>query len=151
MVGREGAGGEVNARLGLIWFCRIALASVYLFAAVPKIADPAGVAKSFSNYQIVPDAFINPMAVFLPWLEFAAAQALLAGPLLRRGALWLIGAMTVVFIAAISIAMARGINIDCGCFSTTGNGMRAGAGHLVLDFALLAACGVLFALDRKEA
>jgi putative oxidoreductase len=134
---------------GILWLLRLALAGVYLYAAWPKIVDPAGFAKAIYNYQMVPDAFINLMAVFLPWLELFAALALLLVPPLRRGALLLIAAMTVVFIAAIGIAMARGINIDCGCFSTTGQGMRTGWLHLLLDFGLLACCVALFRLERR--
>lgn len=140
----------MSPRLLLIWFCRLALANVYLFAAVPKIVDPAGFAKSISHYQMVPDPFINLMAIFLPWLELIAAQALLAGPLLRRGALWWLTAMTAVFSAAIASAMARGINIDCGCFSTSGEGMRTGWAHLALDLGLLAACAFLLRAEYGE-
>lgn len=134
-----------------IWLCRLALAGVYLYAAVPKIADPAGFAKSIYNYQMLPDAAINPLALFLPWLELFAAVALLAAPPLRRGALALIAAMTVVFIGAIGSAMLRGIDIDCGCFSTTGKGMRTGWAHLLLDFALLALCVALARSGRSRA
>lgn len=140
----------MKARTVIVWFCRLLLANVYLFAAVPKITDPAGFAKSISNYQMVPDGLINLMAIFLPWLELFAAQALLAGPLLRRGALWWLTFMNAVFSVAIASAMAHGINIDCGCFSTSGEGLRTGWAHLVLDLGLLVACGVLFRLDRDE-
>ena len=137
-----------KARQSLIWLCRIELALVFLAAAWPKISDPAGFAKSIFNYQLLPDVAINPLAIFLPWLELFSAFALLAAPALRRGALWLIAAMTVVFIGAIASAMARGLDIDCGCFSTTGHGMRTGWLHLLLDFDLLALCIAHARLDR---
>jgi uncharacterized membrane protein YphA (DoxX/SURF4 family) len=132
----------------LVWFCRLALAGVFIAAAGPKIRDPAGFAKSIFNYQLLPDAAINPLAIFLPWLELFAAVALVVLPVLRRGALWLIAAMTVVFIGAIGSAMARGIDIDCGCFSTTGQGMRTGWLHELLDVALLGLCFILWRFDR---
>jgi uncharacterized membrane protein YphA (DoxX/SURF4 family) len=116
---------------------RLILAGVFGYAAVPKILDPAGFAKSIHNYQMLPDAMINPLAIYLPWLELLAAVALVVIPSLRRGARLLIALMLVVFIVAIGSAMARGINIDCGCFSTTGGGMKAGVPHLLLDAALL--------------
>lgn len=131
------------------WWCRFILAGIYLIAAWPKIGDPAGFAKAIFNYQMLPDAFINPMAVFLPWIELFAALALVFVPPLRRGALWLITAMNIVFIVAIGTAMARGINIDCGCFSTSGGGMKTGWLHLLLDFGLLACCATLFRLERR--
>ena len=134
----------------LIWTGRIALAGVFGYAAVPKIIDPAGFAKSIHNYQLLPDTFINPLAIFLPWLELLAAVALLVVPSLRRGARLLIAAMLLVFIAAIGSAMARGINIDCGCFSTTGAGMKAGWLHELLDVALLAIAWLLGRTDAAD-
>lgn len=134
----------------VIWLCRLALAGVYLVAAWPKLRDPEGFAKAISNYQLLQDAMINPLAIFLPWLELFTALALLAAPPLRRGALWLLGAMTLVFIIAIASAMARGIDIDCGCFSTGGQGMRTGWLHLLLDAGLLGACFLLARLDQNR-
>jgi putative oxidoreductase len=131
----------------LTWAARLAIAGVFLYAALPKIADPAGFAKSIFNYQLMPDAVINPMALFLPWLELVCGLALLGAPLLRRGALFLNAGMLVVFILAISSAMLRGLNIDCGCFSTSGAGTRAALPHLLLDIVLLVAAGWLWRAD----
>ena len=133
----------------LTWILRGTLAAVFLYAAVPKIWDPAGFAHSINNYQLLPDAMINPLAIYLPWLELLTAVAVLAIPACRRGAWILFGLMLAVFIAAISAAMARGINIDCGCFSTTGHGMRAGTGHLILDAVLLAAVLAAWILECR--
>ena len=132
------------------WLCRLALAGIYLYAAWPKLRDPAAFAKNIHDYQLLPGAFVNPMAIFLPWLEWWCGLAVLFIPALRRGAVLGIAAMTSVFIAAIASAMARGIDIDCGCFSTTGQGMRTGWLHLLLDAALLAACLLHGLLDRPS-
>lgn len=126
-----------------VWLGRIELAGIYLAAAWPKIGDPAGFGKSIAGYQLLPDAAISPLAIFLPWLELFTALALLFFAPLRRGALWLLGAMTTVFIVAIGSAVARGIDIDCGCFSTTGQGARTGWLHIFLDAALLGLCIML--------
>jgi uncharacterized membrane protein YphA (DoxX/SURF4 family) len=133
-----------------IWATRLALAGVFLYAAFPKIADPAGFAKSIFNYQLLPDAAINPLAIFLPWLELVCGVALLAAPPLRRGALFLIAGMLVVFVVAIGAAMLRGLNIDCGCFSTSGAGTQAALPHLVLDIALLLAAGWLWGAEVRR-
>ena len=128
---------------------RLILAGVFVYAAIPKIMDPAGFAKSINNYQLLPGTFINLPAIYLPWLELLAAIALVAVPRLRRGALALITLMLVVFIAAIGSAMARGIDIDCGCFSTTGQGMKAGWLHELMDVALLAIALWLIRFDAR--
>jgi hypothetical protein len=58
--------------------------------------------------------------------------------------------MLLVFIAAIGSAMVRGINIDCGCFSTTGAGMKAGWQHELLDVALLVIAWLLGRADASD-
>jgi hypothetical protein len=77
------------------------------------------------RYQLIPHAAINALAVFLPWLELVCAVALVFLPRLRGGAFALVILMLLVFTAAISINLYRGIDIACGCFS-----VNAAKGHL---------------------
>lgn len=141
---------EFSLGMAVQWGCRLFVAGVFLVAAWPKLLNPAGFAKNIHAYNLLPDAWVNALAIFLPWLELMAALALLLLPMLRRGALVALAGMTAVFIGAIASAMARGINIDCGCFSTTGQGMRTGWLHLLLDAALLVACIVVYVMDRSR-
>lgn len=136
-----------RARTALVWLGRLALAGTYLVAARPKLLDPAGFAKAIHNYQLLPDGAVNLLAIYLPPLELLTALALLFVPAGRRGALLLLNLMTTVFIVAIGSAVFRGINIDCGCFSTSGQGLRTGWWHIGLDVVLLA-IGLL--LHREE-
>ncbi len=107
---------------GLAFLCRLGLAVVFLVAAWPKIQDPVAFAKAISNYRIalpiVGMNYINAMAFFLPALEMVLALVLVAS-VWRRGAGLLTAILMVMFIAAISSAMARDLNIDCGCFGST--------------------------------
>jgi uncharacterized membrane protein YphA (DoxX/SURF4 family) len=52
----------------------------------------------------------------LPWLELIAGLALMSG-FLCRGAALLVSTMLLVFAAALTTDLARGIAVDCGCFS----------------------------------
>jgi hypothetical protein len=61
------------------------------------------------------------MGLVMPWLELLTGLALILGIWTRTSAA-LIGAMLVVFIAAISLNLARGNAIDCGCFDVTAAG-----------------------------
>ena len=106
---------------GLRWI----LAAVFAAAAFPKIVQPAEFALAIYRYQLVPHAVINLMAVFLPWLELVCAVALVVGTRRRKGALLLVMALLLIFTAAISINLYRGIDIACGCFS-----VNATKGHL---------------------
>jgi hypothetical protein len=68
------------------------------------------------NYpRILPSRAATVSAVALPWLELAAAASLLTGMWLPVGggiALLLLGS----FMVAVAAAMARGVNLTCGCF-----------------------------------
>jgi len=100
---------------------QIALGLIFILAALPKITDPPSFAHMIYNYKIVPWALINPMALIMPWLELLCGVALVLG-IWKGAARTLIGAMLVVFIVAISINLARGNAIDCGCFNVADAG-----------------------------
>ena len=97
---------------------RVGLGIVFLYSAWPKIVDPPAFAEMIWNYRILPGFLVNPLAISLPWLELLAGIALIIGRL-RTGAALLVGGMLLVFIAAISFNLFRGIPVDCGCFSVT--------------------------------
>ena len=95
--------------------CRVILGGLFLIAGLTKAYDPAGFATEIQNYHLVPWVGGVLLALFLPWVEIFAAGALFLKRF-QRGALLLISAMLIVYCAALISAMARGLNIDCGCF-----------------------------------
>lgn len=97
---------------------QIALGLFFIVAALPKIADPPGFAHMVYNYKMLPGPLVNAMALVLPWAELLMGLALVAG-IWRKTAAALVGALLVVFIAAISVNLLRGNAIDCGCFDVT--------------------------------
>jgi uncharacterized membrane protein YkgB len=85
----------------------------------------------------------NLVAVTLPWIEVVAGLLLVIG-IWRREAAAVTAVLLTVFLLAVGSAMLRGIDIEnCGCFSVSGAGRRAGAWLLVGDAGLLAAALVL--------
>ena len=115
---------------------RLVLGGVFIYAAIPKIVAPENFATSISNYRMLPNAGLNLMAITLPWVELLAGGLLVAGVWVRASA-WTVTGMCVMFLVAISSAVWRGLNIDCGCFGTVA-GRRIGMTSLVFDAALLA-------------
>ena len=97
---------------------QIALGLFFVAAALPKLVDPPSFAHMIYNYRLVPGAFVNLMALVMPWLELLAGLALILG-IWTRVSTCLVGALLLVFIAAISLNLARGNAIDCGCFDVT--------------------------------
>ena len=103
----------------LILALRLYIGYVFLAACFHKIVHPAMFAVDVATYDILPLAVINLMAIVLPWIELAAGLMLVAGFRARAAAL-LSSGMMVVFIVAISIALARGLHMSCGCFASQG-------------------------------
>ena len=97
---------------------QIALGIFFVVAALPKLVDPPSFAHMIYNYRLVPGAFVNVFALVMPWFELLAGLALILGIWTRTSAA-LVGALLLVFIAAISLNLARGNAIDCGCFDVT--------------------------------
>lgn len=111
----------VFRRLGLIleWVFRIALAVLFVSAAVPKLLDPATFAKDILNYRVslpfIGQDYVFLAAAFMPAFELVGALALLLPRWKRAGSL-IVGGLLLLFIILIAQAVARGLNIDCGCF-----------------------------------
>ena len=121
----------------IILICRIVLGGIFIFASLDKIAHPAEFAKAIGNYHVLPFGLQNLLALTLPWLELLAGVALITGVMVDGAAIMVI-IMNIVFIFAISQALARGISIECGCFSvTTEGGDNIGLQTIIRDIGYL--------------
>lgn len=100
------------------WLLRLGLAGVFVAAAFHKVIDPAGFAVSVHRFDLLPDVMIHPMAILLPWLEITAGMTLLFARSWRQAATWLLFCLMLIFTMAAASAKWRGLNIDCGCFSS---------------------------------
>lgn len=120
---------SLRAALGSEWLrtrAQIALGLLFVFAAIPKLADPPGFAHMIYNYRLLPGSFVNLFALVLPWVELLAGVALLLGFWTRTSAA-LIALLLVVFTAAISWNLLRENAIDCGCFDMAAAGKSVAA------------------------
>lgn len=93
---------------------RFFIGFIFISAGGGKILDPAGFAETVANYRILPQSMIHLFAVLLPWIEFTAGLFLVLGLFVQGSSLVLLGLLA-VFTLAISINVARGIDISCGC------------------------------------
>jgi uncharacterized membrane protein len=123
-----------------IVICRMILAAIFLLASVPKIIAPHEFAIAVFRYQLLPDAAINLMAIFLPWIELVAALAILV-PRASAAAAAILFGLLAVFTAAISIDLVRGINISCGCFTLAADAGPIGWWEVARDAGFLALAG----------
>ena len=119
----------------LLLIIRIAVGGIFIYSALTKITDLEYFAKSLYNYRILPEASLNLFALIIPWLELIIGLFIVLGIFVRESAL-LGGFLMIVFIAAISIAIVRGLDIECGCFGTK-DGSRVGILRIVEDLLIL--------------
>jgi uncharacterized membrane protein len=75
-------------------------------------------ADSIAAFRILPAALINLLALALPPYEIACGVLLLWPPTRRLGAL-AIALLSMMFFAALSSALLRGLTLDCGCFGSS--------------------------------
>ena len=132
----------------LDWFIRLAVGGTFVSAGVLKILDPARFASAVGNYRLASHELINIIAILVPWIETVAGLCVLAGIWLRPSAL-IVTVMTGIFLLVIASALARGLNIECGCFGTIG-GRKIGLQSLVIGFALFCLAALLTVRTRDR-
>ncbi|MEU4217854.1 MauE/DoxX family redox-associated membrane protein [Actinoplanes sp. NPDC026623] len=98
---------------------RLGLATVWLVAGALKIQDLAGSGRAVNAYEIFPYEVAKVIGAAQPFLEIALGLLLLAGLAVRLSA-GISAVLLLIFIAGIAWAWARGLQIDCGCFSAGG-------------------------------
>lgn len=99
----------------LMFAARCVLGTVFIVAAMDKIAIPETFAISVEAYHLVPVQLVNVFAIVVPWIELLCGIFLVAGVFVRGSAL-LLSSLLGVFIFAIVSALMRQLKIDCGCF-----------------------------------
>jgi putative oxidoreductase len=134
----------------LVLLFRIILGVTFIYASLDKIANPDQFARIVYNYKILPGFLINIFAVTLPWVEFFAGLFLIFGVFTESASL-LISFLLVIFVVAISINLYRGINLNCGCFSTDPAGKKEGASLLIKDFVYLFLGIMIFFFNKNFA
>ena len=134
----------------VVLICRLILGAVFIYASLDKIMNPDDFAKAIGNYHVLPLGLENLLALVLPWIEMLTGLCLIIGVMVD-GATILIILMNIVFIFAISQALARGISIECGCFSVSSEGGdNIGLQTILRDIGyLLLAYVVYYRQERK--
>jgi len=99
--------------------CRFFVGGVLIYASIAKIQHPAAFAGVVNDYRLLPLPASNLLAIGLPWIELLTGLALITGVWRAEAALVAVGLLG-VFIAALSINLYRGLEIECGCLSLSG-------------------------------
>jgi uncharacterized membrane protein YphA (DoxX/SURF4 family) len=95
--------------------CRLLLGGLFIWAGAVKALDVPAFAGQIAAYQLLPYAWNYVVAAVLPYIELLAGFLVVANIRVKPAAL-LTGLLNVVFIVVLASVLARGLNIDCGCF-----------------------------------
>ncbi len=126
-----------------LFWCRLLLGMVFLMASMDKIVHPAAFAKMVYNYQILPDVLVNLTAVFLPWIEIVLGFLLIFG-LWMPGAIAISNFLLLTFFCSLIFNAARGLDIHCGCFSTSTKIFASATRQILRDIVFLVISFYLF-------
>lgn len=122
---------------------RVILGFIFIYAALDKIFNPATFAKVIYHYRVLPVELINLAAIIMPWLELTLGIFLVFGLWIKTSSV-LAGIFTFIFIMLMGSAMARGLNIECGCFSLNPEASLVGWRRIIEDILMLAGFIYLF-------
>lgn len=123
---------------------RLILGIIFLYSGIMKAVDPAGFAQAIANYRILPEMMINPAAIVLPWVEIVIGGNLLLGVMIEGAAL-VSSILFLIFGVALTVNIVRGLDVACGCFSTSTEAASINGFYILRDVVLLVmAVHVLF-------
>ena len=141
-------GYQLSTQRPFVWrIVDLVVGGLFIYAGILKALDPIRFAVDVDNYKTVPWFIGIRLAFYLPWLEILCGVALITRRL-YLGGLSILVALSSIFIMATVVAKARGLDITCGCFGHASKYLSF-AGHLALDFAILAALLVLIFSARQ--
>ncbi len=126
---------------------RFLLGGIFLWAAISKVSDVTAFAQEIGNYRVLPASVVNVTAITLPWIELIAASCLILG-IWTRGAALVCGGLLIVFTGALGAAIARGLDIECGCFGKSEGGGVIGWSTVARDVIFVIPAVMVFLFDR---
>ena len=129
----------------IVWLLTATIALVFLVSALSKIIDLQDFTRGVRQYRMIPWGTAPLVVRTVVLAELAVGILLVLGVAERYAAV--VGlCLLAVFITAVSVAIIRHENIDCGCFGLLFK-ERVGLKTLFRDLALTAALGALFWAD----
>jgi hypothetical protein len=131
---------------GLSLVIRLGLGCVFLWSSLPKIRYPYDFLSAIYEYELVGPKLGMLVAMGLPWLELLVGLCLLGG-IFVGGALLTTMGLAAVFVFVQASALYRGLEISCGCFSSSSSEVVSYA-TLTRSIVLLLACITAYLLAK---
>jgi putative oxidoreductase len=130
---------------------RLFLAGIFLYSGLIKASSSARFAIALAPLTLIPGNWLRPLSVLLPLAEIAAGLLIVIPRTKRLGAFIILG-LCILFISALSWAMANGVVVSCSCFGEEEQPSLAKMTlSLLRDIILAALAFVIFFEDRLHA
>ena len=127
------------------WGLRLGIGGAFIYAGWLKAQDPVGFADSVASFAMLPSWLVSVFALALPMFEIVAGISLVIGWPRRIGALALMS-LTGVFCIALIMAIARGLDVNCGCFGPSAAITNPWV-DLARDLLIVSGCVYLYCSD----
>ncbi|MEM6885401.1 MAG: MauE/DoxX family redox-associated membrane protein [Verrucomicrobiota bacterium] len=96
------------------------MALLFITAGAIKAWQPEAFWQDVQSYRLLPEVLELAVVWYLPYLEIVCGVLLLPKRFRLEAALTLLGLM-LIFMLALGISWARGLDITCGCFGGSGS------------------------------
>ena len=131
-----------------LFILRLIVGGVFIYASLDKLMNQEEFSKAIYNYKFLPSVFINIFAIVIPWMELIAGLFLILG-IYKRGSSFLIAFLLIIFIIALVQAYARGLDIDCACFSLESSGQKSDILIRIIEDILLLLASLIIYIKSK--
>lgn len=136
----------MNNFLGNKWLqlaLRLVIGGVFVYAGATKLENPQSFADSIASFQLLPVQLINIVALSLPLFEVICGLLLVIGWQKRAIAFGFV-VLTSMFAVFLIQGIARGLEVDCGCFGSGAPSAIKTWMSLGRDLLLLAGSSLLY-------
>jgi uncharacterized membrane protein YphA (DoxX/SURF4 family) len=97
---------------------RLAIGVIFIASSISKLLQPYDFLASVYSYELVGSNIGVAIAIVLSWLELFVGICLVGGIFVKGAILASIG-MCAMFSLVLASALWRGLEISCGCFSSS--------------------------------
>ena len=121
----------------------VLIALVFLTDGLGKLMDTESIAVLIEGYGFIPEPWLMPIAILLPFFEVMATFGLFFN---KPWAIFSIGVVSMLFIVIFAYGIWLGLDVDCGCFGSGEPELEAYSGlrsALVKNIFLLLTTGYL--------
>jgi putative oxidoreductase len=138
---------KIFANPYFILISRLVVGFIFITYGTGKIVSPDKFASEIANYALFPEFSLNIIALILPWIELVVGLLLILGLRIKSGSA-ISGVLMLLFILAIIWAMALGLDINCGCSSSSPQ--KVGLPKLLENLGLLALSALIYMFPNRK-